>query len=322
MHAIQVTETGGPDVLKWVELPDPAPQPDQVIVDLAASGLNFIDTYHRSGLYDVALPFVPGCEGAGIVSAVGANVTGVSVGDRVAWAEAFNAYATKVPVQADRVVRVPESVELDVAAAVMLQGMTAHYLVTDTHPLQAGEKCLIHAGAGGVGLLLIQMARNIGAEVFTTVGTPEKAELASAAGADHVILYRDVDFAAEVEKVAGSKALAVVYDGVGQVTFEPSLGLLRLRGTMATFGNSSGPVEPVSPLTLGAHGSLFLTRPSLFHYIATPDELQARATDLFSWIADGKLDVRVGDRLPLSNAGEAHRRLEGRETTGKVLLMP
>lgn len=322
MHAIEVAETGGPEVLTWVERPDPAPGPDHVIVDLAASGLNYIDTYHRSGLYDVELPFIPGCEGAGIVSAVGANVTDLAIGDRVAWAEAFNAYATKVPVAADRAVSVPETVDLDVAAAVMLQGMTAHYLVTDTHPLKAGEKCLIHAGAGGVGLLLIQMARNVGAEVFTTVGSPEKAELASAAGADHVILYRDVDFAAEVEKIAGPKALAVVYDGVGQVTFEASLGLLRQRGMMATFGNASGPVDPVSPLTLGANGSIFLTRPSLFHYVADRTELLARAADLFRWIGDGKLDVRIGDRLPLSNAAEAHRKLEGRETTGKVLLMP
>lgn len=322
MHAIEVAETGGPHVLKWVERPDPTPGPDQVIVDLAASGLNYIDTYHRSGLYDVSLPFVPGCEGAGIVSAVGSNVADLAVGDRVAWAEAFNAYATKVPVEADRAVPVPPAVDLDIAAAVMLQGMTAHYLVTDTHPLQAGEKCLIHAGAGGVGLLLIQMARNIGAEVFTTVGSPEKAELATAAGADHVILYRDVDFAAEVEAIAGPKALAVVYDGVGKVTFEPSLGLLRPRGMMVTFGNASGPVEPMSPLILGAHGSIFLTRPSLFHYIASREELLARASDLFDWIAAGKLDVRVGDRLPLSDAAEAHRRLEGRKTTGKVLLLP
>jgi len=322
MQAIEVTETGGPDVLVWVERPDPTPQPDEVIVDLAASGLNYIDTYHRSGLYDVDLPFIPGCEGAGRVSAVGSAVTDHAVGDRVAWAEAFNAYATKVPVKADRAVPIPDGVELDVAAAVMLQGMTAHYLVTDTHRLQAGEKCLIHAGAGGVGLLLIQMARNIGAEVFTTVGSAEKAELASKAGADHVILYRDVDFAAEVERIAGPKALAVVYDGVGKVTFEPSLGLLRPRGMMVTFGNASGPVEPVSPLVLGGNGSIFLTRPSLFHYVATREELVARASDLFDWIAAGWLDVRIGDRLPLSDAAEAHRRLEGRETTGKVLLLP
>jgi len=322
MQAIEVAETGGPDVLAWVERPDPTPEPDEVIVDLAASGLNFIDTYHRSGLYDVDLPFTPGCEGAGTVSAIGSGVANLAVGDRVAWAEAFNAYATKVPVKADRAVPVPDAVDLDLAAAVMLQGMTAHYLVTDTHPLQSGEKCLIHAGAGGVGLLLIQMAKNIGAEVFTTVGSAEKAELATGAGADHVILYRDVDFAAEVERIAGPKALAVVYDGVGKVTFEPSLGLLRQRGMMVTFGNSSGPVEPVSPLVLGANGSIFLTRPSLFHYIATPAELLARATDLFDWIAAGKLDVRIGDRLPLREAAEAHRRLEGRQTTGKVLLTP
>lgn len=322
MHAIEVAATGGPEVLTWVERPDPEPAADGVVVDLTAAGLNYLDTYHRSGLYELPLPLVPGSEGAGVVSAVGSDVSSIAVGDRVAWVDALNAYATKVPVTAERVVPVPDDVDLELAAAVMLQGMTAHYLATDTHPLQAGDKCLIHAGAGGVGLLLIQMAKNVGAEVFTTVGSPEKAELATAAGADHTILYRDVDFAAEVERIAGPKQLAVVYDGVGKDTFDKSISLLRMRGVMATFGNSSGPVEPLSPLVLSANGSIFLTRPSLFHYIATRNELLQRATELFAWIADGKLDVRIGERIPLSDAAVAHRKLEGRETTGKVLLLP
>ncbi len=322
MYVIEVAETGGPEVMEWVERPDPQAGEGQVVVDVAAAGVNFIDTYHRSGLYEVPLPLVPGSEGAGTVSAVGSGVSNFAVGDRVAWVVALNAYATKVVVDADRLVTVPEDVDLESAAAVMLQGMTAHYLVTDTHRLKAGERCLVHAGAGGVGLLLIQMAKNIGAEVFTTVGSAAKGELAAAAGADHVILYRDVDFVSAVEDAAGQRPLAVVYDGVGKETFDGGLALLQPRGMMATFGNASGPVDPISPLVLSANRSAFLTRPVLFDYIASRQELLGRADDLFAWMASGDLDVRIGERITLSEAAEAHRRLEGRLTTGKVLLVP
>ncbi len=320
MKAIQVTETGGPDVLVWTEVPDPTPGEGQVVVEVGAAGLNYIDTYHRTGLYEVPLPFTPGMEGAGSVVAVGDGVDSVSVGDTVAWTSNLGSYAELVAMPADTVVPVPANVGMETAAAVMLQGMTAHYLVTDTHRLAAGQKCLIHAGAGGVGLLLIQMAKLKGATVFTTVGSGEKADLALRAGADHVILYRDVDFGDEVERIAGERALDVVYDGVGQSTFRRGLDLLKPRGMMAIFGNASGPPEPISPLELAP--SLFLTRPSLFHYIADRSELMARADDLFSWIGDGKLKVRIGTRTPLEEAATAHEMLEGRQTSGKVVLTP
>ncbi len=320
MRAIQAAETGGPEVLVWTEVDEPTAGPDQIVVEVAAAGLNYIDTYHRTGLYPMPLPFTPGLEGAGTITAIGSDVTDMAVGDTVAWTSAIGSYAEKVAMPAASAVPVPDGVDLELAAAVMLQGMTAHYLVTDTFPLAAGDRCLIHAGAGGVGLLLIQMAKMIGAEVFTTVGTTEKAELARGAGADHVIMYRDVDFGDAVEEIAGERALDVVYDGVGQSVFRRSLDLLRPRGTMATFGNASGPVEPISPLEFAP--SLFVTRPSLFHYIATREEMLARSGELFSWIADGKLDVRIGARLPIAEAAEAHRMLEGRLTTGKVILTP
>ncbi len=320
MHGIQMAKTGGPEVLEWLHLDDPTPEPGQVVVDVAAAGLNFIDTYQRSGLYEVPLPYRPGLEGAGVVSAVGHAVSGVSVGDRLAWTTTPGSYGEKIAIDPAATVPVPDDVPLDLAAAVMLQGMTAHYLAVDTYALQPGDRCLIHAGAGGVGLLLIQIAKMRGAEVFTTVGTPEKAELARGAGADHTILYREVDFGDEVERVAGSRALDVVYDGVGQSVFQRSLDLLRARGVMATFGNASGPVEPFAPLVLSP-ASLFVTRPTLFHYIATREELLARAGDLFGWIGQGELDVRVGLRMPMAEAAEAHRLLEGRDTTGKVLLV-
>ena len=322
MWAIQIDEAGGSDVMRWRELPDPQPGPGQIVVDVAAAGLNYIDTYQRSGLYDVPLPWVLGLEGSGVVAAVGEGVNQWGVGDRVAWPGSPGSYATKVAVAADRVVAVPEAVDLELAAAIPLQGMTAHYLVTDTYPLGDGDRCLVHAGAGGVGLLLIQMAKLLGAEVFTTVGTSEKAELAAAAGADHTILYRDVDFAAAIADVAGPRPIDVVYDGVGKSVFDQSLSVLRPRGLMATFGNASGPVDPVSPLALSSNGSLFLTRPTLFDYIADGDELARRAADLFRWIADGSVDVRVGHRFSLSDAAAAHDAIEGRATTGKVLLIP
>jgi NADPH2:quinone reductase len=308
--------------MAWRELPDPVPGVGEILVETAAAGVNYIDTYQRSGLYQVKMPYVPGLEGAGTVVAVGAGVDLFAVGDTVAWASCPGSYATSVVLPADRAVRVPDGIDLDIAAAVPLQGMTAHYLAIDTYPLGPGSRCLVHAGAGGVGLLLVQIAKRLGAEVFTTVGAPEKAELARAAGADHVILYRDVDFAQAITEIAGPRPLDVVYDGVGKSVFDASLTLLRRRGMMVTFGNASGPVDPISPLVLSSNGSLFLTRPTLFDYIAERSELERRAADLFAWIAAGELDVRIGARYPLSDAAEAHRALEGRRTTGKVLLVP
>lgn len=323
MHAIQITEHGSADVMRWVELDDPTAAPGQVVVELGAAGLNFIDTYQRSGLYQVALPYVLGLEGAGTVVEVGDGVDHLAVGDRVAWASAPGSYAERVAVPAAQAMQVPDGIEWDVAAAIPLQGMTAHYLAVDTYPLGPGDTCLIHAGAGGVGLLLIQIAKLRGAEVYTTVGTPEKAELAAAAGADHTILYRDVDFAEAIRGIAGTeRPLDVVYDGVGKSVFTQSLSLIRQRGMMVTFGNASGPVDPVSPLELSANGSIFLTRPTLFHYASTRDEIQTRADDLFGWHASGELDVRIGERFALADAADAHRALEGRATTGKVVLLP
>ena len=323
MWGIQIDAQGGPEVLQWRELPDPVAGPGQVVAEVAAAGLNFIDTYQRSGLYQVPLPYVPGLEGAGTVVAVGDGVEHLTVGDRVAWATSPGSYAERVALPAGQLMRVPDGVSDELAAAVPLQGMTAHFLAVDTFPLAAGDRCLIHAGAGGVGLLLIQIAKLRGAEVFTTVGTPDKAELAAAAGADHTILYRDVDFVGAVREIAGEeRPLDVVFDGVGRTTFAPSLTLIRQRGTMVTFGNASGPVEPISPLELSANGSLFLTRPTLFHHVRTPEEIQGRADDLFGWIAAGSLDVRIGARYALRDAADAHRALEARATTGKVLLHP
>lgn len=324
MHAIQAKTTGGPEVLEWVELDDPTPGDGQVCVDLAAAGLNFIDTYHRSGLYPLPLPFIPGQEGAGTISALGggSDVDRLTLGDRVAWTGVGGSYATKVLVPVSKLVPVPQNVDLDLAAAAMLQGMTAHFLATSTFPLEPGHRCLIHAGAGGVGQLLIQMAKIRGAEVFTTVGSADKAEVVRAAGADHVILYRQVDFGDEIERIAGKRPLDVVYDGVGADTFLRGLDVLKPRGMMITFGNASGPVEPVLPLKLMQGGSLFLTRPTLGDYTATRADLEARSSELFRWISEGRLQVQVGARMPLSEASQAHEMLEGRGTTGKVLLIP
>lgn len=300
----------------------PTPGPDHLLVEVGAAGVNYIDVYQRDGLYPIEVPFIPGLEGAGVVVAVGHAVDHLGVGDRIAWSDAQGSYAELVSVPSHKAVRVPDGVSLEAAAAVMLQGMTAHYLATDTHRLEPGARCLVHAGAGGVGLLLIQIAKLAGAEVFTTVGSADKAELAKEAGADHVILYREVDFGDAVERIAGPRALDVVYDGVGKSTFDRGLGLLRRRGTMVTFGNASGPVEPISPLQLSRNGSLYLTRPTLFDYVADRHDLERRATDLFGWIGAGQLDVRVGERLPLDQARVAHELLEARKTTGKVLLIP
>jgi NADPH2:quinone reductase len=322
MWAVQIESQGGPEVIQWRELPDPTPGANQLVVETAAAGLNYIDTYQRSGLYAVALPYTLGLEGSGTVTAVGAETSGWSVGDRVAWAACPGSYAEQVAVDPNQLMRVPSDMPLETAAAIPLQGMTAHFLTTDTFPLSAGDRCLIHAGAGGVGLLLIQIAKLKGAEVFTTVGSPEKAELAKAAGADHTILYRDVDFVEAITELAGPRPIDVVYDGVGKSTFAKSLTVIRRRGMMVTFGNASGPVDPIAPLELSANGSLFLTRPTLFHHVTSQAEIQRRADDLFAWIDAGQLDVRIGAKYDLQDAADAHRAIEGRQTTGKVLLIP
>jgi NADPH2:quinone reductase len=328
MHAIRVRATGGPEVLEYTELDDDEaaavndPGPGHVAVRVDAAGVNFIDTYQRTGLYPMPLPFLLGMEGSGTITALGPDAGGLTLGQRVAWLDVQGSYADHAVLPAARVVPVPDGVGADVAAALMLQGATAHYLVNDTYPLSSDDTCLVHAGAGGVGLLLIQLAKRAGARVITTVGSPEKAELASAAGADDVIDYRADDFVRAVESLVGPHGVDVVYDGIGRTTFLGGLDLLRPRGLMVTFGNASGPVDPISPLVLSQKGSLFLTRPTLGSYVATTDELRRRAEDLFGLAAAGSLDVRIGLQLPLEQAADAHRALEGRTTTGKVLLHP
>jgi NADPH:quinone reductase len=322
VQAIRVAKTGGPEVLEWRQIDDPRPGPGELVVRLEAAGVNFVDVYQRTGLYDLPLPFIVGSEGAGPVVEVGEAVSDFKAGDVVAWCDVLGSYAQLVRVPAARAVPVPEAVGAETAAASLLQGATAHYLVRDTFHLQPGHRCLIHAAAGGVGQLLVQLAKQAGAQVFATAGGEEKCELARTAGADYVIDYQKEDFVEAVESVAGKKALDVVYDGVGKATFGDGLTLLRPRGLMVTFGNASGPPEPLSPLKLSQLGSLYLTRPTLGNYIATTEELRQRAAEVFTLIRDGRLRVDIGLRLPLSEAAEAHRRLEARETTGKVLLIP
>ena len=322
MKSIVVHETGGPDVMRLQETSVPEPGDGELLVAVKAAGVNYIDTYHRTGLYPMDLPMTPGLEGAGEVIETGTGVEDFSPGDRVAWVGAIGSYADRHVVAAEKAIPVPAAVDLKTAAAALLQGMTAHYLAVDTFPIRPGDRCLIHAGAGGVGLLLTQIAKLRGAEVVTTVGTEEKASLSRENGADHVIVYSQVDFKGAVEELFGPKALDVVYDGVGAVTFDASLKLIRARGMMVTFGNASGPVPEISPLRLSAEGSIFLTRPTLFDYTKTRDELLSRASDLFEWIADGELEVRVGARFDLAEAPAAHTALESRATTGKLLLIP
>ena len=322
MKAIQVKQVGGPDAMEVVELPVPQPKANEVVVKLAAAGVNFIDVYVREGRYKAPLPLVPGQEGAGVVTAVGSNVKLVKLGDRVAWASILGAYAEYAAVPADRLVVIPNGVTDEQAAAVMLQGMTAHYLSHDTYPLKRGETALIHAAAGGVGLLLVQMAHNIGARVIATVSTEEKAKLARAAGADEVILYTQTDFETETKRLTGGKGVDVVYDSVGKTTFDKGLNILRPRGMMALFGGSSGAVPPFDPMILNQKGSLFLTRPTLGHYTSTREELVERAGAVFGMIAAGKLKLRIEHTYPLAEAPRAHRDLEGRKTTGKLLLIP
>lgn len=322
MRAILVSETGGPERLEFVDVPDPIPAASEIVVEVAAAGVNYIDTYHRTGLYPLELPFIPGREGAGVVRAVAADVDRWQEGDRVAWPGEAGSYAELTALDAERVVAVPEGISLDIAAASMLQGLTAHYLANDSFALRRGSSCLIHAGAGGVGQLLIQMAKSKGATVFTTVSTDEKAEMASAAGADHVINYRQVDFREAIEEIAGSKPLDVVYDGVGASTFDDGLELIRPRGSMVLYGQSSGVVPPFDLGRLARSGSLFITRPSLFHHIAGREELEARSMELFEAIGSGDLRIHVGSTFPLSQASQAHEDLEARRTVGKVLLEP
>jgi NADPH2:quinone reductase len=322
MKAIQVKQVGEPEVMEVLELPVPQPKANEAVVKLAASGVNFIDIYFREGRYKTALPFVPGQEGAGAVTAVGADVKSVKVGDRVAWSGLQGSYAEYAAVPADRLVPIPEGVSDQQAAAAMLQGMTAHYLSHDTYPLKKGETVLVHAGAGGVGLLLVQMAHNIGARVIATVSTEEKAKLARGAGAHDVILYTQADFEVETKRLTDGKGVDVVYDSVGKTTFEKGLNVLRPRGMMALFGGSSGAVPAFDPIILTQKGSLFLTRPSLGNYITTRDELVARSSAVFGMIAAGKLNLRIEHTYPLAEAQQAHRDLEGRKTTGKLLLTP
>ncbi len=322
MKAIRVHETGAPEVMRLEEAPDPAPAEGEVLVRIAAAGVNFIDTYERTGAYPSERPFIPGREAAGTVEATGSGVTGLAPGDRVAWAMYRGAYAELAVVPADRLVPVPPGVALETAAAVMLQGMTAHYLSRTTFPLRPGHVALVHAAAGGVGLLLVQMANRAGARVIGTVSSQEKAELARSAGAHEVIRYTEVDFGPETRRLTDGRGVDVVYDSVGRTTFDGSLDCLAPRGVMVLYGQSSGPVPPLDPQLLNRKGSLFLTRPSLAHYVARREELLERAGDLFRWINDGELDVRVDRNFPLSEAPEAHRYIEGRKTKGKILLVP
>ena len=322
MKVIQVKRVGGPEVLEFVDLPVPQPKPDEVVIKVAAVGVNYIDVYYREGRYKASLPFISGQEGAGTVSAIGANVKGIKVGDKVAWTGLLGSYAEYAAVPADRVVPVPAGVSERQAAAAMLQGMTAHYLCHDTYPLKRGETALVHAAAGGVGLLLVQMAHQIGARVLATVSTQEKAALARNAGADEVILYTQADFETETKRLTAGKGVDVVYDSVGKTTFEKGLNILRPRGMMVLYGASSGAVPPFDLIQLTQKGSLYVTRPSLGNYIASREELVARSGAMFGMITAGKLKLRIEHTYPLADAQQAHRDLEGRKTTGKLLLIP
>jgi NADPH:quinone reductase len=322
MKAIVVEQFGGDEVLQYRDVEKPQPKAGEVLVKLGASGLNFIDVYHRTGLYPMPLPFTPGLEGAGTVEALGEGVSDVAVGERVAWASQIGSYAEYVAAAADRLIKIPEKIDEPSAAAAMLQGMTAHYLVTSTYQLKSGDTALVHAAAGGVGLLLIQMAKQIGARVIGTVSTEAKEELARAAGADEIIRYTEQDFEEEVKRLTDGKGVQVVYDSVGKTTFLKSLKCLAPRGLLALFGQSSGIVEPFNPALLAQQGSVFMTRPSLVHYTAKREELEWRAGEVLAWVAAGQLKLRIEKSFPLGETAEAHRQLEGRKTTGKVLLIP
>jgi len=322
MKAIRVHETGDVSVLRYEEAPMPEPKEGEVRIKVAAAGLNFIDTYHRMGWYPLPRPFILGQEAAGVVDSVGAGVTEFKPGDPVAYCMAQGGYADYAVAPARLVVKVPTGVSSQQAAAVMLQGMTAHYLTHSTYSLKSGDIALIHAAAGGTGALVVQMAKMLGAHVIATVGSEDKAAIARASGADDVIVYTQQDFEAETKRLTGGKGCHVVYDSVGKATFEKSLNCLRPRGYMVLFGQASGQVEPLNPQVLNQKGSIYLTRPSLGAYIATRDELLWRANDLFNWLAAGKLEVRIDKSFPLAEAAAAHTYLEGRNTKGKVLLIP
>jgi NADPH:quinone reductase len=320
MKAIQVNVPGGPDRLELVDIPRPQPGPGQALVRIAASGVNFIDIYFRTGLYKSDNPIAIGSEGAGTVESIGDGVTEVAAGDRVAYVMARGSYAEYAVVPSAQLVRIPEGVSFDTAAAVMLQGMTAHYLTHSTFPLKAGDTCLVHAAAGGAGGLIVQMAKRIGARVFGTVSTPAKAKIARDAGADETILYTEQEFDVEVRRLTGGRGVDVVYDSVGKTTFDRSLNSLKTRGTLALFGQSSGPVQGFEPNILNGKGSLYLTRPSLGHYLLNREELLWRATDVLNAVGSGKLRLRIDRTYPLADAAQAHRDLESRNTAGKLLL--
>ena len=320
MKAIQVEETGGPEKMELVDVPTPQPGPKQALVRLHAAGVNFIDVYYRIGLYKSERPIALGSEGAGTVEAVGPEVTEVAPDDRVAYAMTRGSYAEYAVVPAAQLVKIPDHVDFAQAAAAMLQGMTAHYLTHSTYALKPGDSCVVHAAAGGTGGLIVQMAKMAGARVFATVGSAEKARIARENGADETIIYTEQDFEAEVKRGTGGRGVDVVYDSVGRTTFEKSLNCLRPRGLMALFGQSSGPVPPLDPTILNGKGSLYLTRPSLGFYLLTRDELLGRAGDVLNWISAGRLKLRIHRIYPLAEAAQAHRDLEGRQTTGKLLL--
>jgi len=322
MKAIRVHAPGGPEALRYEDVPQPAPAAGQVLVKIEAAGVNYVDVYQRTGLYKAATPFTIGQEAAGVVTTLGPDVTDLRVGERVAYAGLMGAYAEFAVVPADRVVPLPEGVSTKQGAALMLQGMTAHYLACTTYPLKSGDVCLVHAAAGGVGLLLCQIAKLRGARVLGTVSTREKAALAKAAGADETIQYTEQDFETEVKRLTGGAGLQVVYDSVGKTTFEKGLNCLARRGLMVLYGQSSGPIGAFDPQLLSQKGSLFMTRPTLIHYVVTRAELLARAGEVMAWVKNGKLKLRIEREFPLAHAAEAHRALEGRKTTGKLLLTP
>lgn len=322
MLAIQVLETGGPEVLTAVERPIPEPKPNEAIVQVKAAGVNFIDVYFREGRYSALLPFINGQEGAGLVTAIGSEVTDINVGDRVAYTGSLGSYAEYAAVPAARLIRIPDGLEFEDAAAVMLQGMTAHYLTHSTYKLQKGETALVHAAAGGVGLLLVQMAKRIGARVIATAGTTEKAKLAREAGADECIVYSESDFEKETQRLTDGIGVNVIYDGVGKATFEKDLNVLKPRGYLVLFGGASGAVPPFDLIKLSQKGSLYITRPTLAHYTATREELEWRAHDVLGWVKNGELKLKIHKKYPLRDAAQAHRDLEGRKTTGKLLLIP
>jgi NADPH2:quinone reductase len=322
MKAIQASQAGGPEVLKRADLPVPEPKPNEALVQIKAAGINFVDVYYREGRYPTKIPFVPGMEAAGVVTAVGSEVTNLKPGDRVAYSGVMGSYAEYAAVPGSVLVRIPDELDFNQAAAAMLQGMTAHYLSHSTYPLQHGETALIHAAGGGVGRLLVQMAKHLGARVIATAGSEEKARLAQQAGADECIVYTTEDFEAETKRLTDGKGVHVVYDGVGKATFEKDLNVLRLRGYLVLFGGSSGPVPPFDLIKLSHKGSLFITRPTLAHYTATREELEQRSSEVLEMIAKEKLELRIHATYPLEQAEQAHRDLEGRKTTGKLLLIP